>query len=70
MAKEITLNATISTFKIENKSERTLYAEFDGANEIIWLTKVSVDGLDREEMKVPVSFSDINRIKSIIEREF
>lgn len=70
MAKAITLNATISTFKIEGKSERTLKAEFDGANEIIWLTKISVDGFDTEEMRVPVTFDDIKRIKSIIEREF
>lgn len=70
MAKEITRNATISTFKVDDQFERTLRAEFDGANEIIWLTKISIDGTDREEMRCPVSFDDIKRIKSIIDREF
>lgn len=44
--KEIFTKATISNVRIENGSgvyERTLTAEIDGANEIIWLTDTHIN---------------------------
>jgi hypothetical protein len=57
---------TVSSQKIEGEYERTLLAEIDGENEVIWLTKVSVDGNDREEMSMPIGFDDLKVLKMLI----
>lgn len=62
--------AVISSFKIEGKSERTLRAELDGVNGIIWLEQYHADktlNVDKTEV-LSLSYDDLKRLMRAIDQ--